>query len=162
MNSSNKTKQVRPSVLDRLIDESVDVNTYTIDLLLEAIRRDLENLLNTPRSPQKFGPEFRELSSSILNFGIKDISSISGSDRNVWDIVVQDVRHAIELYEPRLKNVRVELKHFKDKKMMSKVEFEIHGQLVFEPSPELVFQSTIQLSNGRTLVDFPDLSDTVN
>ena len=113
----NKTPKhkipVRPSILDRLIDDRADVYGYPINLLIESLRRDLENLLNTPKSPVVFGPEFVEL-------------------------------------------------HSKDnrKSGIPKVEFEIRGQLVFDPSPELLFQSTIELSSGRTLVNFPTLEES--
>ncbi|MFM7316279.1 MAG: type VI secretion system baseplate subunit TssE [bacterium] len=169
MNSRSKTApikhlvemNIRPSLLDRLTDETAHVNRFSLNQLLESIRRDLENLINTPRTPLKVGPGFKEINKSILNFGIYDISSISGSDRQVWESVIEDVERAIETFEPRLRNVRVVLRNVKLGKP-SQVEFEIHGLLRIDPSPALVFQSAMQFSSGRTLIDFPELNDTVD
>lgn len=168
MNSRSKTTPVKnlmdlnlmPSLLDRLTDETAHVHRFSLNQLLESIRRDLENLINTPRTPLKVGEEFQEIQKSILNFGIYDISSISGSDRQVWESVIEDVQKSIELFEPRLRDVKVILQNVKFGKP-SQVEFEIRGVLRFDPSPSLVFQSAMQFNSGRTLVDFPELSATV-
>jgi type VI secretion system protein ImpF len=151
----------RPSLFDRLTDESVQVMNYSLNQTLEAIRRDLENLINTPRLPMNIGNDFKEIQTSILNFGIYDISSISGRDRIVWTSVFSDIEKTIATYEPRLKNVKVNLSQMKIGKR-SQVEFEIHGELNLRSGPNLVFQSTIEFNTGRTLVDFPDFNDSVH
>lgn len=159
----NKTPKhkipVRPSILDRLIDDRADVYGYPINLLIESLRRDLENLLNTPKSPVVFGPEFVELHSSILDFGIPDVASATGNDSQIWEKMISKIEFAIRSFEPRLKEVEVIMKDNR-KSGIPKVEFEIRGQLVFDPSPELLFQSTIELSSGRTLVNFPTLEES--
>lgn len=169
MNKSSKSSlsnrftenHFRPSLFDRLTDESVQVMNYSLNQTLEAIRRDLENLINTPRLPMDIGNDFKEIQTSILNFGIYDISSISGSDRIVWASVFSDIEKTIATYEPRLKNVKVNLSQMKIGKR-SRVEFEIHGELNLQLGPNLVFQSTIEFNTGRTLVDFPDFNDSVH
>ena len=152
---------VRPSLLDRLMDDRADVYHFTLNQLIESVRRDLEYLLNTPKPLSKFGPEFQELNSSVLVFGIPDVVSISGKDNKLWENLLEDVEKSIAQFEPRLKNVVTMLKHHQHKHN-SKVEFEIRGQLVFDPSPGLVFQSTIDLADGRTIIEFPSLSDTTD
>ena len=153
-----KPYSVSPSLLDRLMDDRADIYHFSLNQLIESVRRDLEYLLNTPKPRSKFGPEFQELNSSVLAFGIPDVVSISGKDNKVWEKLLEDVEKSIAQFEPRLKNVVTTLKH-RQQKHNSKVEFEIRGQLVFDPSPGLVFQSTIDLADGRTLIEFPSVLD---
>lgn len=148
-----------PSMLDRLIDDRADIYHYSLNQLIESIRRDLEFLLNTPQIRSRFGPEFRELHSSILDFGIPDVVSITGKDAKLWERLLDDVENSISHFEPRLKNVVTSLKQ-NQRKHHAKIEFEIRGQLVFEPSPELIFESIIELAEGRTLIEFPSLLAT--
>jgi type VI secretion system protein ImpF len=152
--SASKSISALPSLLDRLTDERANVYHYSLNQLIESIRRDLEFLLNTPKVQKKFGPEFTELHSSIFDFGIPDVVSISGKDSKAWDKLLQEVEQSILDFEPRLKNVETRLKQ-NERKLNSKIEFEIRGELVFEPSPELIFESVIELADGRTLIDFP-------
>ena len=151
----------RPSLLDRLIDERADIYHFSMNQLIESIRRDLEFLLNTPKPRSKYGEEFRELHSSILNFGIPDVVSITGKDHKVWEKLLMDVERCIAQFEPRLKNVTTRLKSSK-LKIHSKIEFEIRGQLIFEPSPDLIFESFIELADGRTLIEFPSVNALTN
>jgi len=148
-------------MLDRLIDERADVYHYSLNQLIESIRRDLEYLLNTPRIRSRFGPEFRELHSSILDFGIPDVVSITGKEAKLWESLLDDIENSIARFEPRLKNVVTSLKQ-NQHKHNAKVEFEIRGELVFEPSPELIFESIIELADGRTLIDFPSVLATTD
>ena len=78
-----------PSVLDRLIDDDPQVrheaqrnrNQLLRDLKL-AVRRDLENLLNTRVCCATWPRELTELQQSLVNYGIPDLSGASlGSSR---------------------------------------------------------------------------------
>ena len=69
-----------PSMLDRLIDpESAGTawrRGYGIHQMIDAVRRDLEDLLNTRQSHQGMPEEFVELQRSIATYGLPDFSSI--------------------------------------------------------------------------------------
>jgi len=151
----------KPSLLDRLTDDRADVYHYSLNQLIESIRRDLEYLLNTPKIKKSFGPEFTELHSSILDFGIPDVVSVSGKNSTALDKLLLEVEQSIMNFEPRLKNVETKLKQ-NESKINSKIEFEIRGELVFEPSPELIFESVIELADGRTLIDFPRVQTEID
>ena len=67
------------SVLDRLIDEEPEVQreaprsrNQVLRELKQAVRRDLENLLNTRRRCQGWPGELKELEKSLVNYGLPD------------------------------------------------------------------------------------------
>lgn len=72
-----------------------------------AVARDLSRLLNT-RSRLDFDA-FSRSSATVIDYGVPDYSSrspVSAADR---DAVAAVVQHAIALYEPRLRNVSVDM-----------------------------------------------------
>ncbi|MFO0888036.1 MAG: type VI secretion system baseplate subunit TssE [Isosphaeraceae bacterium] len=104
-----------PSVLDRLIDHDPGVsqepargrNQLLRDLKL-AVRRDLENLLNTRIRCIPLPAELKELRQSMVNYGIPDLTKASprlGQGAARWSSGADEV--VITLYEPRLKKLRV-------------------------------------------------------
>jgi type VI secretion system protein ImpF len=110
------TKEQRPaqqSILDRLIDldphthvEAPLTRAQSVRALKSGLRRDLEWLLNTRRTVHS-AEGFTELHSSAFTFGIPDITSIrlhSGQDQ---EQLLREVERAIQVFEPRLANVRV-------------------------------------------------------
>jgi type VI secretion system protein ImpF len=123
--------RILPSVVDRLIDDTLDrpadapvepaaTSTWAWDLddLLEAVRRDLSWLLNTRRTPPRELPPgepdedpardpYYHLRRSCFTYGLSDPSSISSaSDRDLLRLKAEMAK-AVELYEPRLRNVGV-------------------------------------------------------
>src|SRR5450756_2856766 len=79
---------VTQSVLDRLIDRDPASNSeasltraQSVRQLKVSLRRDLEWLLNSRRTPDAVGSEFQELEQSLYNFGLPDVTAVS------WDSV---------------------------------------------------------------------------
>src|ERR1035437_9918802 len=77
---------VTQSVLDRLIDRDPASNSeasltrvQSVRQLKVSLRRDLEWLLNSRRTPDAVGREFQELEQSLYNYGLPDVTSLS------WD-----------------------------------------------------------------------------
>ena len=103
----------RTSVLDRLLnsDSSAGFSTYhQQNEMIQNVRRDLQDLLNTRRAPTvEYVDEYAVLNSSVLNYGIEDFSSFnpeSESDRNKLKLSLENL---ISTYEPRLKEVQIKL-----------------------------------------------------
>ena len=78
-------RTVQPSVLDRLTDEdprsATDPRVSYAESLRQfkvGVQRDLEWLLNTRRTPTPAPAELLEVSRSLYNFGVPDITSMSG------------------------------------------------------------------------------------
>ena len=75
---------VTQSVLERLIDREPQIaaeppltRAQSVRQLKASLRRDLEWLLNTRRTPEAAGDEFQELERSLFNYGLPDLTSLS-------------------------------------------------------------------------------------
>jgi type VI secretion system protein ImpF len=143
-----------PSVLDRLIDlepevsrEAPQTRNQLLRDLKQAVRRDLENLLNTRVRCVPFPPELAELKQSLANYGIPDLTGAflgSNKEREEFRRTIQAV---ILLYEPRLKKPSVTLR---DQEAIDRtIRFHIEATLEAEPAPEPVaFDSMLRLTTG--------------
>jgi type VI secretion system protein ImpF len=102
-----------PSILDRLIeprdDESPELSSrgQSVRELEEAVRRDLQDLLNTRQSTSEEFPDETELSRSLLTFGLPELTSYNPTVPAQRKQLQGVIERAIRLFEPRLMNVRV-------------------------------------------------------
>ncbi len=144
-----------PSVLDRLIDEDPQVSqeprrshNQLLRELKQAVRRDLENLLNTRVRGVSYSTDLAELKHSLASYGIPDLTGLSlGSpkDREEFRRTIQAV---ILQFEPRLKKLSVRLID-QTETMERTIRFHIEAVLQAEPAPEpIAFDSTVRLTTG--------------
>jgi type VI secretion system protein ImpF len=148
-----------PSVLDRLLDDDPDNSRdppeephQQMRALKAAVCRDLENLLNTRVRNHTWPPNLRQLTVSLVNYGMVDFTNASlasGTDREGF---CQLIREAIHRYEPRLKNVSVVPVPTADPADRT-FHFRIEAMLRTEPAPEpVVFDSDIEPGTGEVEV----------
>jgi type VI secretion system protein ImpF len=114
----------RASLLDRLVDENPkairEPKPFRVQdrgQLRESLRRDLEWLLNT-RCPR---PE-RELvwtDRGTLDYGVPDFGTFFTANPEDWRRIAEIVAKTVRIYEPRLRQVRVETLPSKDIKEVS-------------------------------------------
>jgi type VI secretion system protein ImpF len=144
-----------PSVLDRLIDNDPQVhreppltrNQLLRDLKL-AVRRDLENLLNTRIRCLPWPPELSELKQSLVTYGIPDLTGTSLGSSKEREEFRRTIQSVILLYEPRLKKLYVSLRD-QTEAIDRTIRFHIEAILQAEPAPEPVaFDSTLRLTTG--------------
>jgi type VI secretion system protein ImpF len=143
------------SVLERLTDREPDVaaeppltRAQSVRQLKASLRRDLEWLLNTRRTPDAVESEYKELEQSVFNFGLADISNLSWDSARDRTRVTRMIERTILTFEPRIKRLKVVaaesapgLKHV--------LRFQIEGMLDMDPAPEHVsFDTVLQLSSG--------------
>jgi type VI secretion system protein ImpF len=155
-----------PSVFDRLIDpESAGraaQRGYTERQLADAVRRDLEELLNTrrPSYEQLAIEDYPQVRKSIIGYGLPDFASLRGlSDENRSDIARQ-IAEAIETFEPRLTDVEVQIKdtnklreELKHKFQLTAVYFHIEAKMRMDPCPPVTFETTLELTQGRHRIE---------
>jgi type VI secretion system protein ImpF len=113
MNQPGAKSSLLPSILDRLIEpqgeEPVDLSMrgQSVRELEEAVRRDLQDLLNTRRTTVDPYPDDSEISRSLLTFGLPELSdfnpTVPDQRRTLQAIIEQTIRQ----FEPRLMDVRV-------------------------------------------------------
>lgn len=134
---------IQASILDRLIDlepkvskESVQYRTTSFREIKSFVIRDLENLLNSRRSITDIPAAYKTLRRSIAGYGLKDFTADNPNSAAVMNTIRRDVEKTISRFEPRLKNVKVQLE--KGEKTMAGLSFRISGLLVLDPIREPV------------------------
>jgi type VI secretion system protein ImpF len=157
-NTSEIERPVRPSVLDRLIDDDPKSNveppltrSQSVRQFKTALRRDLEWLLNARRIITPVPEECEELEHSVFTFGLPDITSMSKDSRESFERLARLIQSAIDVFEPRLGDVSVALREG-DSKLLRDVHFVIDGILKLDPMPERVMFDTRQDERGAMKV----------
>ena len=149
-------RSVRQSVLDRLIDaepglaaDPAPTLATSIRQLKANLRRDLEWLLNTRRPPLHVPEEFEETQRSLLTYGLPDITSLSRDSIATRTSLLREVEEAIERFEPRLADVRVQLVQTEGPNAVRELRFVVEALLKMDPNPEqVVFDTVLELSSG--------------
>ena len=141
-----------PSILDRLIDPesagTVARRGYGVGQMTEAVRRDLTDLLNTRQSHDGLSPEYDELHRSILAYGLPDLVSLEAITVKQRETIADKIRRIIETFEPRLKDVNVTYVPGENKVERS-IKFKIESRLAVDPSPDVAFDTVLELSSGQ-------------
>jgi type VI secretion system protein ImpF len=143
-----KEGPVTLSVLDRLIDQEPERNleppmlrAQSLRELRASLRRDLEWLFNTRRPIDDVPETLREVERSVYNYGVRDTSSLFLRSPKDQDILSKSIKSAINMFEPRLMSVKVNLEPSSD--VAHGLHFTIEGMLRMDPAPEPVFFDTL-------------------
>ncbi len=141
---------VTQSVLDRLtaVEDWPATRANSVRFFREALKRDLEWLLNTRQPPMPQLASWPAAKASVINFGLPDITSLglmSASDH-------RSLRMAIEIclrtFEPRLTDVHVTLEG--SDSADRRLRFHIEGNMKLDPAPEEIsFDTVLDLSSGE-------------
>jgi type VI secretion system protein ImpF len=139
------------SVFDRLIDreprntrEVPQTRGQSVRLLKEAVRRDLEWLLNTRLVAVLPEARLHEVNRSMFVYGLPDFSAYSLSNPDDQNRLIRHLQTAIKLFEPRLSKVEVAGANTRI------LRFRIDALLLMDPAPEHIsFDTTLQLTSGE-------------
>jgi type VI secretion system protein ImpF len=143
-------------VLDRLIDlepgnqtENPPSRSQSERLLKRAVRRDLEWLLNTRRNCDPPDEGLKEVNRSAYVYGLPDLSALTMATSGDRNKLVKQLLAAINLFEPRLANVRLVQVETPDA-AKHQVRLRIEAMLRMDPSPEPIsFDTVIELKSGN-------------
>lgn len=144
------------SVLDRLIDlepdnrmESPLSRSQSVRLLKSAVRRDLEWLLNSRRICDPPDEGLKEINRSVYTYGLPDLSSLTMAASGDRNRLVKQILSTINLYEPRLANVRLVVVETPDSAKKD-VHLRVEAMLRMDPVPEPIsFDTVIELKSGN-------------
>ncbi|AIC31004.1 type VI secretion system lysozyme-related protein (plasmid) [Rhizobium etli bv. mimosae str. IE4771] len=148
------------SILDRLIDEApdraVDPPMSFVDQVREvreAIRRDLEALLNTRRCPTTPPAALSELRDALVSYGVDGIVSANLMTDQAKLKLAEAIERRVALFETRLADIRVTILKSRTMteralRMRIQATFRLH-----EGMPPISFESTIDPSTQRVLVE---------
>jgi type VI secretion system protein ImpF len=148
------------SVLDRLIDEepensaeALPSRSQSVRQLKDALRRDLEWLLNTRRIAVPPDESLKELNRSAYIFGLPDFSTYSLNSPKDRGRLVRFLQSTVKIFEPRLTNVRV-VPIDETTPGTRTLRFRIEGLLVMDPAPEHVsFDTVLELTSAKYEVE---------
>jgi len=154
MSRKDNELRVTLSVFDRLLDFEPNISTEppksrsrSLEQLKQAVRRDLEWLLNTRRTLLDLPDTMEETSNSLAVYGLRDLTGISIKNHAIQKELVEDVEKTIRIFEPRFLELKVSLEPVghTDKQL----KFKIDGRLDVEPVPEpIVFDTILELGSG--------------
>src|SRR5689334_306245 len=101
---------IRPSMVDRLLDPESEGTSwrrgYSVDQMIDAVRADLEDLLNSHRMALDIPEELVEVRKSIVAYGIPDLSSFGSTGSDSVHRLCAAIEEAIAVFEPRLTDVQ--------------------------------------------------------
>jgi type VI secretion system protein ImpF len=148
-------RTVQQSLLDRLIDYDPKSGGdppmslgESVRRFKDALRRDLEWLLNSRRSPIDVPEAYAEVQNSVLWYGLPDISSMQRDSRAARDRLRRKVQEAIAAFEPRIADPRVTILEGDDDPKQQ-LRFLIEGMMRADPAPEqIAFDTVLELSSG--------------
>ena len=149
------TAAVTLSTLDRLIDEDPEVSTepipsrsQSVRQLKDAVRRDLEWLLNTRRIAVPPDESLKEVNRSVYVYGLPDFTAFSLNSPKDQQKLVRHLQSTVKLFEPRLANVKIVPLEGGPSNTRT-LRFRIEGLLLMDPAPEHVsFDTVLELTSG--------------
>jgi type VI secretion system protein ImpF len=147
---------VTQSVLERLIDrdagsglETPPTRAQSVRLLRASVRRDLEWLLNTRRTPEAADEEFPEVAKSVHNYGLPELNALNWQSSRDRTRLARAVRESLRIFEPRLRDIQV-IPMEPAAGSPHVMRFQIEGMLEMDPAPEHIsFDTTLQLASGE-------------
>lgn len=148
-------KSVQGSLLDRLLDDDPETRSEvppgraeSLRRFRAAIKRDLEWLLNTIRAPLEIPASCPEAMKSVITYGLPDMSTLSLQNTADEIYLLQSIEETIELFEPRLKNVRVS-NPFGVTPTSQTILFHVDALLIMDPAPERIsFDTVLEVGKG--------------
>lgn len=149
-------RPVQRSLLDRLTDdaperphEPLPTRAESVRRLRDAVRHDLEWLLNTRRELVALDDTLVEARRSLLRYGVPDVSSLSRDGIDTVARIVREVERAIALFEPRLAQARVVALADPGVSARQELRFTIEALLRVDPAPErVVFDTVLETARG--------------
>jgi type VI secretion system protein ImpF len=133
-----------PSVLDRLMDDRPEQSQdparsrgQNLAILRDAVRRDLEALLNSRQRCVSPPTGLDELQISLIEYGVPDFLSANAGSDEAREEFRRSIEQVIRRFEPRFKTVTVKL--IEDNVQLDRtLRFRIDALMYAEPAPEYV------------------------
>ena len=153
---------LRLPLLDRLLDDEPKIKTEapmtrstSLARLKAGLRRDLENLLNTRRTPDFIPEGSVEILRSVYYYGLPDITSMPANFLYEQTKLLQSIEMAVRTFEGRLDGVKVSLAPVADHSRV--LRFVIDGMLRIDPLPEhVVYDASIELTSLEVQISGDD------
>ncbi len=150
---TNGQQGVLPSILDRLIDPQSSGTEarqgYSLAQILEVVRRDLEDLLNTRQTVTRLPRDRSRLANSIYAFGLPDLVSLNAITPAQREEIARTLELTVSRFEPRLRDVRATLMQNEEDAKQRAIRFRIDAKVGADPAPHATFDSVLELTTGQ-------------
>jgi len=151
-------ERLQPSLLDRLTDDAPHQSSeprekriISVKELKKSLQRDLSWLLNTRNlSPLLEQKRHGEITSSVLNYGVSELTGISSASLR-RDKLERELLRAIKQFEPRLiaNSIRLSARINSEESNANAVTFELTADMWAQPMPlQLYMETEMDLENG--------------
>lgn len=155
MASKLHSRSLQPSLIDRLIDlepdnrkEAPGAQNLSLRQLKDSVRRDLEWMLNTRRTPAEPPQRAKELWRSSYCYGLPDLTGMALDTVQARGQLAKILEAAISAFEPRLRNASATLQP--QIAGSRELRFQIEALLVMDPAPaRIYFDTTLELISGQ-------------
>jgi type VI secretion system protein ImpF len=155
MPSVESEQGLMPSILDRLIDPSSEGTAwrhgYSLQQIVDAVRRDLEELLNSHQVYLHLDERWPQLRNSLLSYGMPDLASTNALTINDRQKIGATIETIIRRFEPRLRHVRARVVE-EGKGLDRTVRFHLEAQINVDPAPEVAFETVVELTTGHASI----------
>jgi type VI secretion system protein ImpF len=155
MSRVDPNQGLTPSVLDRLIDPDSGGTAwrrgYGVEQMIAVVHRDLEELLNTRQSHAGLPEAYTEVHNSIVAYGLPDLTSLKAATSEERAAIGRVIEDIITRFEPRLRDVRATLVDDGKGKERT-VRFRVDARLCLDPSPDVAFDTVVELTTGHASV----------
>jgi type VI secretion system protein ImpF len=150
---ANTEALVTQSVLDRLmqVDDWPATRAQSLRYFREALKRDVEWLLNTRRPPIENIGKFERARATMVNYGLSDITALGLSSASDQKRLRKALEQCLREFEPRLTDVVVTLEE--SQTADRRLRFHVQGLMRINPAPEEIsFDTVLELSSGEYTV----------
>jgi type VI secretion system protein ImpF len=141
-----------PSILDRLVDPAsagTDARRgYSLSQMLEMVRRDLEDLLNTRQTNMGLPPQLTRVGRSMMSYGLPDLTTFTVTSVAARDEMSRRLETIISQHEPRLRDIRVILSDIEEGNKQA-VRCRIEARFALDPAPEVSFDTLMEPLTGQ-------------
>lgn len=142
---------VSQTIIDRFLlsqDDWPKTRKESMDRYRDALRRDLEWMLNTRKPVMPILEEFPATAASVLNYGFPDLQSFENAQGRDKDAVSVALEKCIRTFEPRIEQPRVFLT--RSDTLARSLKFHIEGKIRFDDTKEDVkFDTVLELISGE-------------
>ncbi len=140
--------------MDRLRDpDSIGTRArpgYTMSQILDSVKSDLEDLLNTRIAFRVSEKQFPSIAKSVVAFGMPDLTFLSGTALGKQEEIGRLIEKAIALHEPRLRNVKAKV--VRGRGVELRLRYHIDAELRVDTAQPVVFETVVELTTGHVSV----------
>lgn len=146
----SQSQRIHLPLLDRLLDsdpagpaDAAPSQPMAIEVMRQAVRRDVEALLNARRRRLPLPAGLTELAVSPLGYGVPDPTAGSFTTVEAREALARDVEVVLRRFEPRLTAISVSIEDRQKDPLDRTLRLRVDAILRTDPAPEQIAFETV-------------------